>query len=361
MTNSINTKPWLSIIVPVYNAEKYIAKCIDSVLTQSFTDFELIIVDDGSTDTSGVICRKHAHKDKRIRYYLKENGGSIQARVFGVEQSAGDYFTFCDADDYYSSKHAFETIYSKIKKHDCNVLQFNYVKKFNHLVKKINLSSGDFAEHDRFYNNEYPKLLCSHWKEAQLTTNVWNKVYKKELRNSLPPHDFFERIFWGEDLILNLYLLDDCKSVLFIPDYLYMYRQYSGGTSKFSERTMYDLNRIKEYQLKYIDRYQGNRKEEIIGICFMEMVGWFYLFIRQGLNSVGEKRTAELIRETLKLSSFIKAQEYYLSNPQIDGELVKLFKLADADKYIDKAKKENSRRSIKNDLLSILKQIYKSI
>lgn len=351
----------ISVIVPIYNADKYIAKCIDSILMQSFSDFELILVDDGSTDLSGSVCRNYVQKDNRIRYFLKENGGSIQARVFGIEQSVGDYFTFCDADDYYASSHAFETMYSEIKKSDCSVLQFNYIKKFNHLFKKVNISPRYYANYDRYYNNEYPKLLCSHWKEARLTTNVTNKVYKKELKKDLPPYDSFERIFWGDDLIMNLYLLKYCKSIMFIPDHLFIYRQFSGGTSRFNERTMRDLNKIKEYQLQYIDLYQGKRKEEIINICFMETVGWFFLYIKQGLSIVGEERTKKLINESFKFSSFKKAREYYLNNPRVDSELVTLFKMADADKYIIKAKQDGSKQNIKDSLLSILKQIYKSI
>ena len=357
----MNHKPWLSIIVPVYNAEKYITKCIDSILMQSFSDFELILVDDGSNDTSGSICRKYAQKDERIRYYLKENGGCIQARVFGVERSIGDYFTFCDADDYYASSSAFQTIHDEMVKEDCDILQFCYVKKFNHLVKKESISSKYFANHQKYYNNEYPKLLCSHWKEATLTTTAWNKVYNGRLKANLPPYDSFERIFWGEDLILNLYLLEDCQSALFIPDHLYIYRQFSGGTSQFNERTMHDLNRIKEYQLEYIDRYQGNRKEEIINICFMETVGWFFSYIKEGLDIVGEEKTKELINESFELSSFKKTSEYYLSNSQPDNELITLFKHADADEYISKARAENAKKNIKNDLVSILKRIYKSI
>lgn len=360
MNKTIN-ELWLSVVVPVYNAERYIEKCIDSILMQTFSDFEIILVDDGSTDESGSICKNYAQRDKRVRYYHKENGGSIQARVFGLEKSSGDYFTFCDADDYYASKRALETIHSEIVKSNCDLLQFSYLKKFNHLFKKEKLGSRVVANADVFYNNEYPKLLCSHWREGNLTTNVWNKVYKKEHKDNLPSYDFFEHIFWGDDLIINLYLLENCKLAKFIPDCLYIYRQFSGGTSKFNEQTMHDLNRIKEFQLQYIDRYQGNRKEEIINICFMEMVGWFFSYIKQGLNIVGEERMKELINESLELSNFKKAREYYLSNFQLDNELITLLKLADADKYINNARQEEAKKSIKNDFISFLKHIYKSI
>ena len=361
MNNKMNNKPWLSIIVPVYNAEKYIAKCIDSVIRQSFFDFELILVDDGSTDKSSSICKYYAKTDERIRYYSKDNGGSIQARVFGVEKSIGDYFTFCDADDYYASKHAFEIIYDEIKKEKCDALQYCYVKKYNHLFKKNKIKSMYNANYDKFYNSEYPKLLCSHWQEATLTTNVWNKVYKKELKNNLPSHDLFQRIFWGDDLIINLYLLEQCNSILFIPDHLYIYRQFSGGTNQFSEQTMNDLNQIKEFQLQFIEKYQGIRKEDVINVCFMEIAGWFFLFIKQSLYAVGEIRTRELFNESIELSSFKKAREYYINNPKIENKQIMLFRNANIDEYFYEMKKDNYKESFKSIFISFLKKIYKTV
>lgn len=357
----INQKPWLSAIVPVYNAEKYLAKCIDSILMQSFSDFELILVDDGSNDGSGLICSKYAEKDDRVRYLLKENGGSIQTRAFGVEHSSGEYFTFCDADDYYASNRSFETIYNEIVKNDYDVLQFCYIKKYNHLTKKSGINKRAFADRNIFYNNEYPKLLCSFWDEAKLTTNVWNKVYRKELKANLPSHESFEQIFWGDDLIMNLYLLEQCRSILFIPDCLYIYRQFSGGTGHFSNRTMHDLNKIKEYQLQFIDRYQGKKKNSIISTCFMEIAGWLFSYAKQGLSAVGEAKTKKLIAESLELPCFKVAREYYLHNSHVNNKWVELLKLADANEYITKAKEENSEKSIKSSFISILKWIYKTI
>ena len=93
------TTPVLSIIVPVYNVEKYLARCIDSILAQTFTDFELILVDDGSTDNSGEICDEYAGKDPRIIVIHKENGGVSSARNHGLDIARGEYITFVDSDD----------------------------------------------------------------------------------------------------------------------------------------------------------------------------------------------------------------------------------------------------------------------
>lgn len=90
----------ISIIVPVYNAEQYLHRCIDSILAQSYTHFELLLIDDGSKDASGDICDEYAAKDTRVRVFHKENGGVSSARNLGLDNAQGDYITFCDADDY---------------------------------------------------------------------------------------------------------------------------------------------------------------------------------------------------------------------------------------------------------------------
>ena len=103
----------VSIIVPVYQVEKYIRQCIDSILAQTFTDFELILVDDGSKDNSGKICDEYAEKDKRIRVIHKENDGLSGARNKGLDNASGNYFMFVDGDDYISPNMA-ECLYKKI-------------------------------------------------------------------------------------------------------------------------------------------------------------------------------------------------------------------------------------------------------
>ena len=90
----------LSVIVPVFNTEKYLNRCIDSILSQTFNDFELILIDDGSTDSSPIICDEYAKKDKRVRVFHKENGGVSRARNLGIDNSFGEDVSFIDSDDF---------------------------------------------------------------------------------------------------------------------------------------------------------------------------------------------------------------------------------------------------------------------
>ncbi len=96
----MENNPLISVIVPVYNVEKYLSKCLDSIINQTYTNLEIILVDDGSTDSSDSICKDFTKKDSRIRLYHKENGGLSDARNYGIDRASGDYFTFIDSDDY---------------------------------------------------------------------------------------------------------------------------------------------------------------------------------------------------------------------------------------------------------------------
>ncbi|OOL43593.1 glycosyl transferase family 2, partial [Enterococcus faecium] len=108
------------MIVPVYKVEKYLRKCVDSILAQTFTDFEVILVDDGSPDNSGKICDEYAEKDNRVRVIHKENGGLSSARNAGIDVARGKYLGFVDSDDYIDED-MYEILYENLKIHDADI------------------------------------------------------------------------------------------------------------------------------------------------------------------------------------------------------------------------------------------------
>lgn len=112
--------PKISIIVPVYNVEKYLEKCVRSILAQTFTDFELILVDDGSPDSSGAMCDQFAKQDERVKVIHKENGGLSDARNAGIEIATGEYLGFIDSDDYIADD-MYELLYTNIVKEDADL------------------------------------------------------------------------------------------------------------------------------------------------------------------------------------------------------------------------------------------------
>ncbi len=205
----------------------------------------------GGSLKAGIIT-KYADLDKRIVFLKKDNGGPFQTRIYGFEHAHGEYITFCDADDYYASPKAFQMIYDTISSRDCDVLQFAHIVKYNHLTRKVRTTKTTLQiDRDRFIKEEYPLFLTSSNEKAHLTLNVWNKVYKRQLLNALPAADHAEHLFWGDDLVFNLITLKDCRSITFISTPLYVYRDSTRGTNRFSKRELEDVNIIKRYQLLY--------------------------------------------------------------------------------------------------------------
>ena len=120
---------FFSVIVPVYNVEKYLHECVDSILRQTFSDFELILVDDGSKDTSGNICDEYAAKDQRVKVIHKENGGQSTARNLGVKLAKGEYAVFLDSDDMFADNHFLEDLKNKSEKNP-DIIVFRYCKYY---------------------------------------------------------------------------------------------------------------------------------------------------------------------------------------------------------------------------------------
>ena len=120
----------VSIIVPVHNVEKYLRRCVDSIIAQTYSEWEALLIDDGSTDSSGTICDEYANRDNRIRCYHKENGGQSSARNEGLEHARGEQIAFCDADDWLTSDFL-EICITKYKKYKADIVTANYYNYYN--------------------------------------------------------------------------------------------------------------------------------------------------------------------------------------------------------------------------------------
>ena len=161
--------PLISIIVPVYNAESTLNQCIDSIINQKFTDWELLLVNDGSSDRSGEICDEYAAKDSRIKVFHKENGGVSSARNVGIDNSLGKWVTFIDSDD-----KIFDDIFSLLKYSNGDLIVFNFIIDQN--------------------TKEYPQYL---FKENTLYCNVQMKQLLEQYIHSLTliPQHYYKIFF----------------------------------------------------------------------------------------------------------------------------------------------------------------------
>lgn len=351
---------WLTIIIPIFNAEKHLHKCLDSIISQSFGNYEVIMVDDGSTDKSSDICRKYSSKDNRFKYFRTENQGVLAARIYGAKLVNGKYFTYCDADDFYADNKVFQLLFDKVSNTTENIslVQFGYISKYNHMRRPMRLTKMDNTVNaNTFYMRDYPKLLCSFWEQSSLNTTVWNKLYSRKLLCYLPENP--ERVFWGEDLILNLHLLQSIENACYLSDMLYVYQQATGETNKFSKHTMKDLDIIKKYQLQFLDKRTRNDTEIIRKILYSEMAGWFLSYLKDAAKHLNDQELHELITDTLLLPRFKLANEFYMYNPE-NWEGASLLKKADIDEYINIAKKPTNS-TFWTHCIHFLKMIYKRI
>ena len=347
-----NKSPWLSVVIPVFNAEKYLEKCISSVLKQSFYDFELLLVNDGSMDRSDEICRKYAETDQRIRYFHIENSGSLKARVYGTLKAEGKYLLFCDADDFYCDEKAFEKLFRTASQYEPDIIEFGFCKTFKLFkTRRMPADRIEFAEREEFINTDYPKLLCSHWDESRLTTTVWDKLYKRELAAALPDTDSFAHVFMGDDIILNLYLTENCHSAVYMPDALYCYHVRTGSSAIWKKKTMQDLNQIKEYQMLFLDTWEGKDLERVKSTLFSEIAFWLLAHIKDGIQQLSDSEMKAYIADTLELPAFVKAREFFLNEDDTEWEAVELLRKADPQAYINAAhtqtEKEGGREKIK--------------
>ncbi len=189
--------PAVSIIVPVYNAEKYIRRCVDSVLNQEYADFELLLADDGSVDSSGAICDEYAQKDSRVRVIHKENTGVSDTRNQAMEQARGTYLQFLDSDDWITPD-ATRLFMRAAEEHDCDLV----IADFYRVVGERVSVKGDIDEDGLLTREEFAAHMMENPADFYYGV-LWNKLYKREIvekhRLRMNP-----QISWCEDFMFNL-------------------------------------------------------------------------------------------------------------------------------------------------------------
>lgn len=253
-----------SIIVPVYNVEEYIEECIDSILTQTYENFELLLVDDGSSDSSGLICEKYAKKDKRIRVFHKENGGLSSARNFGLENIKGDCVAFVDSDDYIHKEYL-ERLTTVMQETDADLVCCDMNKG----------EKADWKENKKeICIRENEDILKKMYIDDGKITVAWNKLYAKHffVEDNLR---FAEGMLF-EDMLIMPYILRQAKRMVIISDNLYFYRKRKGSITKsgaFSEKRL-DIITVVE---KRMEQFKEWGEETLF---YIELEGYIRKLIR---------------------------------------------------------------------------------
>jgi glycosyltransferase involved in cell wall biosynthesis len=247
----------VSIIIPIYEAEKYLKRCLDSVLQQSYKDMEIILVDDGSLDECPAICEAYRKKDSRIKVFHIENCGQGAARNTGMESAAGKYISFVDADDVLAEG-AIETLLSIAEEGKYDIVSGNYCR----VNEKIKISSNCYSSGDmNKYGCKEHKKRYNLYKTSSSFGYVWGKLYRTSFINDHKLRFYQDKKVFMEDTLFNL------KAVSFNPKYyvlnkpIYYYYIYESSTSnKKEDVTQRALNMMQDYQcfLKSQCKYEEN-------------------------------------------------------------------------------------------------------
>ncbi|MEE0968640.1 MAG: glycosyltransferase [Clostridia bacterium] len=258
--------PEISIIIPVYNVEKYLSTCLDSLLVQTFQDFEVILIDDGSPDKSGEICDEYAKKDKRIRVIHQSNQGAGISRNKGIEAANGTYIAFVDADDW-TKPNMLEAAKSRLETGAYDLIMFgNEAIWYNDdetEIKRVEI----WSPNDTVYSSdvECKEAFCDILFSTSFNT-PWNKLYKMSI---IKEHNIrFPQLRRAQDAIFNMEYYKYINSFCLIPDILYVFRM--NNDEKVWKKFPKDLYLIDEYYDKFIvemledwKQYTGKNKDRI--------------------------------------------------------------------------------------------------
>ena len=220
--------PKISVIIPVYNVEKYLSECLDSVVNQTLRDIEIICVNDGSTDSSLQILKEYASKDKRIKIIDKENEGLGYTRKAGLKIASGEYILFLDSDDKYDSNHSCENLYNCIKKHDADILIFSISNYHNGNQKKWDLKIDKLENVDRLLTfKEFSIYILNGCFSA------CNKLYSKKFLDSYDDWFFPKKIYY-EDMPFHVQIMTRTEKICFIDNATYLYRVNPSSITRVS-------------------------------------------------------------------------------------------------------------------------------
>ena len=230
----------ISVIIPVYKSEKYIEQCIRSVMNQTYTDLEIIAIDDGSPDSSGVICDKLAKEDKRIVVIHQANGGVSAAQNAGLERAMGDYLVFLDGDDYLSPV-LIERLFVTLQDNDVDMVMCDYIPFTGNSAEEV---EGHNAGETIRYNTK--EAIIELIKDEKIHYFSWGKIYKRSLFGDVR----FPIGIRYDDVYIMHRVFANCSSAVYLPEALYYYRQHEG--SVLQNRTL-DLS-LHQYEAYKVQR-----------------------------------------------------------------------------------------------------------
>ncbi len=280
---ALKMKELISVIVPVYNCEKYIEICIRSVLQQTYTNLELILVDDGSTDGSGKVCDQYVDQDTRVKVIHKENGGVSSARNRGIENAVGDWYSFVDADDFID-KDMYSILMMLQEKTKAEIVQCGYRR----IENGQEAYSADSGQEYVLETEDALKYLI----EGSLFGNaLWTKLFSKKVIEGLW---FDENLKINEDVLFNFNAFVRSEKIVYIDKAKYNYVVHSSSTcfTIENEKKLVDVCTVSKYMLQHLEN------SKIAGTARTRYVQMMILYFRFCYERYGYKnQTRDIAKE----------------------------------------------------------------
>ena len=248
---------FFSILIPVYNTSKYLPECMDSILSQTFRDYEVVLLDDGSTDNSGQLCDEYAVKDVRVRVIHKQNEGLMMTRRRGFKEAKGDYFISVDSDDRFFDYQALEKIHRQIQNTGCDLVLYNYIYGAGGGRPERTREILDYPDGYVFEGEEKTILY-----DRLLTTNYMNNMWIKCPSRTIVDIDtdysvWKEEICRAEDLFQSFSMLDNATRVGYVNEPLYFYRWAPNSiTNKVKFKYYYAKRCVCFREDQYLQKWQ---------------------------------------------------------------------------------------------------------
>ena len=298
--------PVISIIVPVYKVERFVRKCIDSILNQTFKDIEIILVDDGSPDNCGQICDDYAKTDKRIRVIHKQNGGLSDARNAGIDIARGEYIAFVDSDDYISPN-MYKCLYELIEKNNADIAVCRSVLvNENEDARFENSGIGKKMDNEQALH----EMIC----KRLFTVNAWNKLYKTALFKDIR----YPVGMLYEDLATTYKLIDKSTYVVYTDARLYAYVQRDGSImNKTGYNVSVDKLTIISEMLDYFNKKDVACKNDIKTCIIRYLLNDLYKMSSRGTlleNSEYLEGLQVLMKKNRKLFRRLSVKEHMVAD-----------------------------------------------
>lgn len=299
--------PKVSVIVPVYKVEKHIGQCIESILSQTFKDFELILVDDGSPDSSGAICDQYAQKDSRIQVIHKENGGVSSARNYGLKEAKGRWLCFIDSDDNVDNTYLQDF---EIEKEDADM----YMQGYKHVMDGMVIRQFDFK---RLTSNNIADILA-YSEDNYIINSPCFKLYRKDIvKDNRIQFDL--NTSYGEDHLFSLAYLLHVSKVKYTQAVGYNYRIADGSLThiiKKSNQLTYYITKSREYSMEILEKVD---EKELLAAYNRRLVNNLKVFVYNFYKTKEGSDSYEFYVKQFKDS----LNRYYYAQPLFD----KLFML----------------------------------